>query len=156
MSWWMFAGPEFSAIESSFSQAKPSRQIVCCVARSLYRSSQSLSESAEQWQKAQWRRLSPSPILSLYLWACDECMQGPLPHIHLTLLTQYKMWWSTLPRCWASLTQHSSAQPRRDLFPQPWKSKRAIKITGVWGPHDSLGTIDNVTLLHGSFWGRCH
>lgn len=90
-----------------------------------------------------------SPRIPLSLWWMRA---GPsLPHIHLTLLTQYKMWWSALPHCcppWSN-----TAQPRCDLFPQPWKSKRAIKITGVWRPHDSQGSIDNVTLLHGSFWG---
>lgn len=30
-----------------------------------------------------------------------------LPHIHLTLLTQYKMWWSFLSHCWDLLIQHS-------------------------------------------------
>lgn len=48
-----------------------------------------------------------SGLLPIYLRACDECMQGPLPHIQLTLLTQYKMWWSALPHCRGPTTQHS-------------------------------------------------
>lgn len=51
-----------------------------------------------------------------------------------------------MPCCW--VPQSTSC----DSFPAPWKSKRAIKITGVWRPHDSPGTNDNVTLLHGLFF----
>lgn len=159
MSWRMFAGLKFSAIESS-----PADRLYA-VSHGDYKDPRSLCLSL--WRND--RKLNggvclparhpvrSSPHIPPSLWWMHA---GPsLPHIHLTLLTQYKMWWSALPRCRPPL-RSSTAQPRCDLFPQPWKSKRAIKITGVWRPHDSPGTIDNVTLLHGSFWGRrsiiCH
>lgn len=139
MSWRMFARLKFSAIESSRADR------LYAVSHGDYIDPpQSLSESVEEWQKAQWRRLSPSPtpcpVLSLRipqsLWWMHA---GPSPpHIHLTLLTQYKMWWSVLPHCCPPPhppPRSRTAQLCCDLFPQPWKSKRAIKITGVWRPH---------------------
>lgn len=61
----MFAGLKFSAIESSGADR------LYAVSHGDYIDPpQSLSESVEEWQKAQWRRLSPGPtpcpVLSPY------------------------------------------------------------------------------------------
>lgn len=60
-------------LSAAFHRQSPADRLYV-VARSLYRSSQSLSESVEEWQKAQWRSLSPCltpcPVLSPVMNAC--------------------------------------------------------------------------------------
>lgn len=71
---------------------------------------------------------------------------GPsLPHIHLTLLTQYKKWWSTLPHCWAPWS--STAQLRCDLFPQHEKVSAPLK-SQVFGGHTTLRARSIMSLFY--------
>lgn len=107
MSWRMFAGLKFSAIES-----RPADTLYA-VSHGAYIDPRSLCLSL--WRND--RKLNggvclparhpvrSSPRIPRSLWWMHA---GPsLPHIHLTLLTQYKMWWSALPHCWGPLIRHS-------------------------------------------------
>lgn len=95
----MFAGLKFSAIESSFPRQSPADRLYA-VSHGAYTDPHSLCLSL--WRND--RKLNGGvclparhPVRSSPLWWMRV---GPsLPHIHLTLLTQYKMWWLSLPHC---------------------------------------------------------